>query len=170
VAREYKRKYFLNAFTLIEMIIAIMLGTIIVSFSYRAYINIQSEWKIFCSRENKVISLLLFKEAMDNDIEKAISISVIASNHFRIIILSDTINYLFQSNVVRSCKNSIDSFDISVENIRFNYVSFLKQYNIADEINIDVSQPTKINDIHFIKKYTSAELMSIYKQPGAYGY
>lgn len=148
-------------FTLLEMILAIVIGATIISLSYQVYNMINREWDNYYNVQNKLIEVSLFKEVLNRDIEKSSVISLQDDHTFDIIVEDDTIFYSIGNAVVRKHKGLIDSFNIKTDNLKFSYISCNESMQVINEIKFDLIDPIDIKEVLFKKRYTSEELLTV---------
>ncbi len=152
----------LAGFTLFELIISVIIGLSVMVLGYKAYYTIQSGWMRFHAVGDKVRVILLFKWAMDNDMENAIAVQALDNGYIRITTSTDIIDYFFSSSIVRSHNTVTDTFDVEVKNITYSIVPYFEEKQVINEINIRVNEVRGVRDIRFVKRYSGAEQMALY--------
>ena len=151
----------LNAFTLMEVTVAMLISAICITICYTAYSLIQGYYIRFAERNQQADLVLNLKHVLERDFQKALHV---IKTEEGLVIQEDsvTIDYSFDDQqILRSIEElHTDTFTIPVQKVNFYFED--REANIADTIdrlhimllmNKDINMPLYIN-----KNYSSADL------------
>jgi prepilin-type N-terminal cleavage/methylation domain-containing protein len=162
--RPVDRNFGLPGFTLLEVILAMIIGLTVILMAYRVIQNIRDEWTGFYRAQNDLILLTVFNGALTQDINNARFIKAVDSSSFELIDGTDTITYAFGINILRARNNHTDTFPITVDRVSCALINALSEDRIVYSLAIKISQPMPIENVIFRKCYSSEELMALYTQ------
>jgi prepilin-type N-terminal cleavage/methylation domain-containing protein len=163
----------LNAFTLIELTIALVLSAIIVSFALLIFRQVNQSYDIFKSTTEAQMQLIQFKEMLTHDIEQSNAIIKNEDNDFKLKIENlafdtigsiNTIEYSWTKNVIkRKVENlAIDSFRFDFIELKFSLFGnpVTTQDGLIDGIYIRLNSNNQIN-LTFTKQYGAIDLIEL---------
>ena len=148
-------------FTLLEMIVAMIVGSIIITLIFGIFMNVQTTWNSFHLQQEKTTNLLFFHKAIENDLDNASLVTTSDEKVYYLYSLTDTIVYTFDSSIIRTTSNHSDTFPVIVKNIKPHYVQSLVNSGIVNEIDFDIVFPVSLKSLQYCKYYTSSDLMSL---------
>lgn len=153
--------YYVHGFTLLELIVAMIIGAIMVTAFYWIYTYAVKQFMIYRQEQKDVATMILFKNALQNDINQCNYIITPDEKTYYFVYKTDTVAYdLYQTPRIK--KNSItDSFAMIINQIKPEYIQLIRGTKVVKAINLSVSQPYEIKDVVFTKYYSSEQLMNI---------
>ncbi len=132
---------------------------------YLIYWNVYGEWNRYYKDQNDILSLTLFKNAIDNDFKNSVCVQTSdGKTYYCMTALNDTTVYYIADHVFRKCAGIVDSFSIKAENIKPLYIGSLQQFGIVRSVTMNIVHPLDIPHVSFDKHYTAQELMHIFEQ------
>lgn len=151
----------LPGFTLLDVILAMLLGTGVLFLIYELYDNVWGEWKLMHQQQTSVTDILMFCSALENDMEAANGIFILTDTTYVFLKESDTIQYDFgQHKIIRKADQSIDSFVITATQVIPKTLHLTSGSDIVCGIQLNILKPFSVKEALFIKRYTSAELLT----------
>lgn len=153
-------KFVASGFTLLEVILAMILTGIVIAMAYYVIFFAQKEWSVFQEDHESINSILIFRQAIEADIEKAVLIQSLDKEIVSLFLEGDTIRYFLGNQTIRIKAKHADTFEIKVQNLSFTYIESLKNTGIVNRIRFDVVDPIHIAGFTIDKHYTSSELMN----------
>jgi len=157
------------AFTLLEMILAMIIAGTIIGLTFGIFLNVQSTWGLFHKNQEKITMLLHLKNTLERDMDAAAYIYSESKNTVQLSAVNDTILYSFNdSQVVRYKHNIKDTFFTEIRNLNLHYLSSVNTFKIINEIQFDISIPFSLHGLTFSKYYTSKDLMLLTKNTDGY--
>ena len=151
-----------KAFTIIELLVAMVIGALVTGFAYYGY---DVAWKLFQQyrKNEKVINQLgQLRVALESDFLHARSIDT-RENGIRIVTQEGRLaDYAFYSTgVVYVSNNVTDSFKVAVTYYepRYNAVKCQLPGLLVDELYLETEITGEQEKYHFLKRYSAAEHM-----------
>lgn len=151
----------MHGFTILEMVIAMILSVIVIALVYVALSLVQKEWSVFKEKQDSNTGLLLFKQALDIDIENAHYITHPHKHVLHFISGEKNIKWIFDSMAVRKQNDITDTFFIKMKHPRYEHIKLINGDSVVRKMTFHIQQPMEIDNVIFEKRYTSADLMSI---------
>lgn len=159
-----KLNHKIQAFTIMELTIAMLISAIVIGMMYSAYAIINHSYQSFIDRNGGTATLSLLDQRLNRDISKAESIS----RYSHTIILKnshDTVSYQFLPDRVIRKKALADTFKVTSENFNTSFESSPVEADPSQgkEERIDDLQVTLVLDgqkipYHYHKIYSSVNL------------
>lgn len=142
-----------KGFTIIEVLIAMILGSLAIAFSAWAFLIISSNFKRSLHDYDYHTEVLQFRYVLENDMEKATNIFY-QNNAFKIGLSDSTyIYYDFnQKDIVRKKELYADTFHVETLNISQEYEN--NKQNMINFISFDIALKDSIwGTLRFFKQY-----------------
>lgn len=155
------KKNAVPAFTLIELVIAMILGTLLVLTFYWLITFATKQYTIFKEKQDALQTLVLFKEVLSNDIDACDYIITNSEVDFFFVYPDDTTSYQIGEKIIINKFGETDTFDIVLEVYNPDYIKLIRGTEIVKTINFTMRQPLEIENISFSKNYSSSQLMNI---------
>ncbi len=149
----------IGAFTLIELIVAMSIGSLVVIFAINVYDIIKKQFENYNNSNNITNDIFLVYDIMHDDFDKADKI-VYKYDDLEIVLENgDQCKYSFEEDyIIRSFNNLQDTFNVKSENIKAYYDS-KNAIEIVDEFSFETEVFENTINISFYKKYASDILM-----------
>lgn len=147
------------AFTLLEMIIAMCIGAIIISMAYELLLTLKDEWTVIKHRQDEMTSVAFFKETFERDIDDAKYIRTNDERNIYVVSEKDTIDYHFDTTIVRLQKNRVDTFLMSIRGLDITYVPEYADSGVVNKLTFSIVKPYTLESIKFYKHYTAADML-----------
>lgn len=148
-------------FTLLEMVIAMILAVIIIALAYKAITMINKEWTIFKTKQDKNTAILLLKQTLDADIERAWYITYRGNKVFGIVTGDSTVLWKLDTVVLRKQSGQTDTFHVSIGIKDCSFIKLVNGDSVVRKLYCHITAPMDIKHVIFEKFYTSENLMSI---------
>ena len=150
------------AFTILELIVAIILGSVFISLSYSLISSMAKRWGQVQTQNSEITSLLLFKKTLQRDIDSAAYILCNNKSDSLTLFIDKTIvSYQLGSVIIRKKGLFQDSFKISVGNVRPTLIRHNGVNKTMRSLTMDFLSPLKMSDVQFNRYYSSKDLMDI---------
>jgi hypothetical protein len=147
------------AFTIIEMAIAMIVSSIVISFCYYMYLFINGIAEKYRTRNRSIDEYYLFSSTLQRDVDRAELIKdTIDSSRFELTGDENRVSYFFGQNfVVREGAGEQDTFRIGVAIERVGFVH--DSLNLVEKIVVQVDLDT--GRVHFLinKQYSAEQIM-----------
>ncbi|MDR3678880.1 MAG: prepilin-type N-terminal cleavage/methylation domain-containing protein [Flavipsychrobacter sp.] len=161
--RDKHLNILLPAFTLLEMIIAIIIGSIIITLIYGIFLQIDKTWRLYHKNQEQLNSLLILKKTLQNDLNNSLFAKTFDEKKIILVNDIDSISYTIDTLVIRNSATESDTFNITVSNCHTSFIKHLESQGIVDKILLDIDKPIEIKSVLFKKNYSSSELMNLYQ-------
>lgn len=117
----------INAFTLIELIIGMIVGSIVMGICYSAFSMTSLQFLDYSSKREVVNDLMQFNSVFSNDFVNSKEAYFI-NNDLTLFNTESKLKYHFDTNyVLRKADLVIDTFNVTSSNITINYCSETKK-------------------------------------------
>jgi prepilin-type N-terminal cleavage/methylation domain-containing protein len=104
-----------RAFTIIELIMAMLISSVIIGIVYYVYIMFNHQFSNYREKANAIDEYLIFQKALQRDVESADAIKNPSANEIDCFTIADgrTVQYVFSNAfIVRSLQGAQDTFHI----------------------------------------------------------
>ncbi|PKP20789.1 MAG: hypothetical protein CVU05_08330 [Bacteroidetes bacterium HGW-Bacteroidetes-21] len=153
----------IKAFTLIEMIVAMIISSVVIGLALTVYGRINEYFIDLNKIGEKYNNTLMLVSNLRNDFERAIEIK--GDNSQIMVLLENEMNNTYDFNgdvVVRTSKEQSDTFFLPQKNIETKYCDDKQEY--LSELTIDFMQGEQIIQLHLIKDYSRDLMFNILQQ------
>ncbi|MFI5219201.1 MAG: prepilin-type N-terminal cleavage/methylation domain-containing protein [Bacteroidia bacterium] len=151
-----------HAFTLFEMMVALILTAIVVSIAYLCINIISNQINGFKSKNKQVMESSGFDSVFKNDFEKALTAASHTNGLHFYFPAGRKITYNFNSNfILRTVDEVRDTFFVAAVEMEKKFMN-LKQENtngLVDEVIFHSKITGEPEQFHYKKRYASADLM-----------
>jgi prepilin-type N-terminal cleavage/methylation domain-containing protein len=159
--RSVKR---LPAFTMLELIIAMLISAIVIATAYTGLKLVIKNMKTYSERHDELAAVLRLDELLRKDVENAIRVSMTDD---KVDLAMDTVkvSYRFSSMQVIRTGAKTDTFAVRSNVPRFHYKGALVEdgpsQDAIDEITFDILINGQTLPFRYRKYYSSTELFNI---------
>lgn len=158
-----RKTFNINAFTLLEIILVLIISAIVVSLVFSVILNLKKTFYSFYTKQERVLGMLQFKNTIERDIDDAIFIVTSNEKDYIMVSAIDSVVYnITDHHIVRNKDNHNDTFFISSEILNVCYVTTVADKHLVKSIMLKINDPVEITNVSFLKNYTSADLMAVY--------
>jgi len=144
----------IKAYTLIELIVVMIVGSILVAFLWSGYVFVNRNYKKWTEQNQKVIGLVNFEHLFRTDIRNS---TLMKEDHdFFILSGNDrNIEYQFLSNViVRKTFDQIDTIDCKIDGYELTYIDTKQvEKKHIRTIDLTISMKDRKVSLSFYKDY-----------------
>jgi Tfp pilus assembly protein PilW len=151
----------IRAYTILEVLVVMVIGMIVVSISYTAFFIVNTQYKNFQSRNEKVRSVSLLNFLLTRDFSEANTITSI-SNGVRCNMRDKIVEYdLVVDFVVRTESQVSDTFNIKVSNLykTFDELEITENGHLIETLTFESSEAGLKNHFIYTKTYGSDRLI-----------
>jgi len=150
----------IEAFTVIELIIGMIISTIVLGISFYALIIFSTEIKRYSRKTDSINTFLLFKETIYRDLDHSscVKASMNGTNIYGQDQNGNALEYLFDSNkIIRNSELERDTFNLSNKLTRLTEVS--DELKLIKLLQCDIHLDGQIIQFTIQKDYTASELI-----------
>ena len=146
-----------NAFTIIEVIVSLLISSIVISLAYTIFINSETYFENIKRQSSYSIQYIDFYSVLKKDINRSNSIAF-KNNELILKFDNDQVIYILEDEYVeREVLNKrTNTFDIVIKDIE---VKYLKNSKFVNEIIIQI-QGVNLFEVNFIKQYSGQSLVN----------
>lgn len=159
----------LNAFTLLEMIISIILGSIVVVLIYGIVSMMRVSWERFALQQQQISDAISFRVAFGNDIDRSTIIFQKAPFSFEMTGAKDTIAYVLNGCVIRTQGKESDTFLIKTTSVYASYLNINTPDKVVKNIKFYLADPYLSQNVSFDKHYSTQDMIGLISNCGVYG-
>jgi prepilin-type N-terminal cleavage/methylation domain-containing protein len=142
----------LKAFSLLEIMIAILLSGIVISAIYSGYFFTHKQFFRFNAIKTEIRNYFELSEVLNREFETAKKIVKTGSQQIEIELIDKTVNYSFNTDyILRTIGNRIDTFFIGVTNVEMNVINELAEEPLVDYTELSIKE--KDNILSLYKNY-----------------
>jgi prepilin-type N-terminal cleavage/methylation domain-containing protein len=146
----------LKAFSLLEVMVAILLSGIVISAIYSGYLFTHKQFFRFNAIKTEIRNYFELSEVLNREFETAKKIIKTGSQEIEIEMIDKTVSYSFNTNyILRTIENQVDTFFVGVTNAEINVIN-----ELVDEAIVDFTELS-------IKENEQEKMLSLYKNYGA---
>jgi hypothetical protein len=156
-------KHKINAFTIMEVTIAMLLTAIVIGITYTVYIMVAREYNAYVVKHEKLSTILQFDRNLRRDVLLSLSICP-ADSGIRFIKNRDTVFYEIKHDYIvrNSLKKDTFKMDVSILNLRFEGADVSttagNDTTLVDEINLNIRLENTPVIYTYRKQYSSENL------------
>jgi prepilin-type N-terminal cleavage/methylation domain-containing protein len=149
----------LKAFTLIELIIGMIIGSIVVGSCYTGYSFVLKQYYNYKQTKDTINEAMLLHTLISTDFNNARILSY-KENNLQVALDSVNIMYSFEDSfILRKESDVIDTFYLQPKAIHFSFLKENDLGNIIDELFFEVTIFDETKKFHYSKQYSSDILM-----------
>ncbi len=150
----------LKAFSLLELMIAILLSGFVISAIYSGYVFTVQQFYKFTSIKTEIRNYFELSEVLNREFENAKKVIKKSSNEIQIESIDKTIYYSFNdNNIIRTIAEQTDTFFFAVTAIKMNTINELIQDPIVDYLVLTIGNEEKEKSLSFYKYYGAVTLI-----------
>ena len=140
----------LNAFSILEVLVAIVISGIVVSTAYSVYIYSGKQFFKFRAVKAETTNYFEFTSTITRDFESAKKVVQKSDYEMEMQLANQNINYQFESTyILRTINLQIDTFFFTVENMEYNTLNKLSNEPVVDYLKLTL----KNNSLTYYKDY-----------------
>ena len=147
----------LKAFTILELLVAMVISSLVISASYLTYDIVYKQFLTFKKVDSNVLQALTFSNILNNDI--ATGEFVYKSNNGINVIGFDgneTTYYFGSDHIIRNVAGVIDTFSIPATNVKYGEMEGgLMGNGLLDKFEITITINETQNTLSFHKHYAA---------------
>jgi hypothetical protein len=129
-----------NAFSILEMIVALFLSAIVISAVYSGYVFTNQQFYKFTSVKTEIRNYYQLSEVLHRDCEISKKVLKIGERKIAVEQIDQTIDYTFEDDfMVRTIHERADTFFLKVEGIEIKGVQ-LKNEFIVEQLHLNMSE------------------------------
>jgi Tfp pilus assembly protein PilE len=149
----------LKSFTIVELTVSLLIGAIVIGIAYYTLLLFMNQYKAQQGKSNLIREYLLFRKAIDADIDHYDFMTDSASFIiFKNLNFSNMVQYNFDGNfIVRNSLNSNDTFYIKKQGCKFYHLN--DRTNLVKRMDVSFNADKDNLEITFDKPYSSRELI-----------
>lgn len=156
----------IKAFTLLEVIIAMLITALLVSITYNAYLIINKSYISFTEKNERLTTIILMDHMISRDFTRA---GTITSFHDKILFcgLNDTVIYQFENNDIIRVGNRTDTLKANVTNLSMSFedrklqpVEPNQDRLLVDDIVFTLTEEDQKIPLHYHKTYSATDLLN----------
>src|ERR1035437_4240342 len=153
----------LKAFTLLELLIAMVISSIVVAFGYSVYSLMYKQYLSYKKTKTEIVKTMQFNTVLTNDFYNSEEITFSENTIVIFKKNNEPLLYTFNDNFILRKTNEItDTFKIATTNIQGKFVfkneSF--QSTLIDEFSFDSQLSGDVQHFLFAKNYSAATLLN----------
>lgn len=154
----------LNAFTIMEVTIAMMVSAILILIVYTAFSVVSSSYHSFLFKNEESAGLVQLDRLLQRDFRRA---DMIIKNDSGILLKNNksSVSYILNNNYIVRVSGITDTFKVKTESTHMTFeqqpVSMVTQdpvSNRIDELELDLLSHNEKITFHYFKLYSSADL------------
>ncbi len=158
-------KYKVQAFTLMELTIAMLLTVLVIGLTYMAYTITAHSYSHFHRRSDTVASLVKVNELLIKDFSRADTVFKTDSG---VVLKKDSlvIHYTIDSNMIVRSFGRIDTFTMPIQDLTIsfegqpvNFTAPVQEADRMDDLSFSVLFEKQKIPYHYHKDYSSASLI-----------
>lgn len=150
----------LKAFSLLELMIAILLSGFVISAIYSGYVFTYKQFYKFTSIKTEIRNYFELTEVLNREFENAKKVTKKSSTEIQIESIDKTIYYSFNDNtIIRTVAEQTDTFFFGVTAIKMNTINELTQDPIVDYLVLTIGNEEKEKSLSFYKYYGAVTLI-----------
>jgi prepilin-type N-terminal cleavage/methylation domain-containing protein len=154
----------IKAFTLMELIIGMIIGSIVVGFCYTGYRMILKQYLDFKKTKTEIGETMQFNTALRNDFVNAQTISY-NENHLVMLNDSSKIEYEFaETFILRDVKDVSDTFHLKPKEIQPVFLSEINENLIIQGFSFNAEILGEKEIFQYQKNYSADFLMQLSKK------
>ena len=143
----------LKAFTMIELMVAMIVSSIVIGIALTIYMNLNQYYLDFKEKGKMDSELLMLVSTFRSDMDKSYEVHGDNSDLTLVFEAGKTINYSFEGNCVIRTKSEVtDTFYNKVQEIEVNYLDNENKY--VNDILINIKQGEFVFPLHITKEYS----------------
>lgn len=153
-----------KAFTLLELLIAMIISSIVIAFGYEVYSIMYKQFLSYKKAKTEIVNTMQFNTVLTNDFYNSEEITF---NENTIAVFrknNEPLHYTFNDNYILRTRNEImDTFKITATNIqeKFVFKNEQMQSTLINELSFDALQSGEIQHFLFEKNYSAATLLNM---------
>ena len=149
----------LRSFTLIELIVAMVISTIVIGATIAIWLNVDKLFKRGMEDTFSETNLVLFVTVFEHDMGRSETASVTSSDVMFSFLYDPPISYDINENyVVRTCLETSDTFKLKIEGV--SMVPHDKIPELVKSISFTIRQDGKLYPMFFSKSYSNSRLIN----------
>lgn len=153
----------LGAFTLMELLIAMIVSSIVIAFGYSVYSIIYKQYLTYKTSKTEIVSTMQFNTTMNNDFINSVEITF-AENTVTIFNKNkEPLHYKFNDdNILRMNNEVTDTFKLAAVNMKEKFVLRSEDLHssLINEISFDSQLAGDTQHFVFRKNYSAATLLN----------
>lgn len=144
----------LKAYSLLEIMIAIVLSGIVISAVYSGYVFTHKQFFRFTAIKTEIRNYFELSEVLNRDFETAKKVIKTGGHEIEMEMIDKTINYSFGSNyILRTIKLQSDTFFFSVKETKINVINELTEVRLVDYLQLTIKDNGDDMQLSIYKNY-----------------
>ena len=145
----------IKSFTLLELIVSMVIGTILVTFLWGGYLFVSRNYLRWMESNQRVSDSVAFEQLLRDDFKKSYAIVAVQKDRFKLLRKSGNIEYrLLLDVVVREGEEQVDTINCEVIDYQFEYLDREKGLGtFINRVDLSVLFGEERLDLTFLKDY-----------------
>lgn len=161
-------KHQVKAFTIMEVVITMLIASILMAITYRAYLIVGRSYQSFHTKNKEMAELQQLDHIIKRDFDRAEFIEkkqdsiVFKTTGFPVI-------YAFGPDLITRTASTADTFKVKTVNFRIafegqaiNDLSDTEEQNLLDELSFTILYQNENVPYHYYKSYSSVNLLNYF--------
>ncbi len=152
----------LKAFTLVELLVAMIITGIVVGITYQVYIMANRQFNSYKSGNEKLSQIIVFKGLLHTDFFQSSSVSKSLEKGIEVVYSDKKILYEWNDKYLLRNDNGLrDTFFINIRSSEMKFHNFIqmKTNGLLDELVLVFEETGSEHSFCFFKKYSADVLM-----------